>query len=298
MRAGSLWLGKEAGLHAAAALRWLGVEGFDEATADFLVPRSRRSRTALAEHPHHRQVVTRRLRPHGRGAVLDRDAGPSSTWQQRRHHVWSKSAIDSAIRHAAHVGADLDVTTCGNSTGPGRRGTRLLRTLLLDSGGESVPRAGVPEARPSARAAAAGTAGRLPHRHEPRHPRRLRVRRPTTSSSRCRGDAATPATPTAGTMRVAGTSCNGSARRSSSSRPPRCWTTLTTSSRRCERTFLSWPDRGIPGRSHDASEVRRGRAMRAAGREGTVGCRGWQTGRSSRRTRCSTRRSCTPRRCA
>ena len=108
--AGSLWLGKEAGLHAAAALRWLGVEGFEDATADFLVPRSRR-------------YIPPWLNIHttaqwSRGDFVRKDGVLCSTATRAIIDLAAtatprvvESAIDSAIRHAAHFGADLDVTT-------------------------------------------------------------------------------------------------------------------------------------------------------------------------------------------
>jgi very-short-patch-repair endonuclease len=136
VRAGSMWLGKEAGLHAAAALRWLGVEGFEGATADFLVPRSRR------HVPPWMNIHT--TTSWSRGDVVRKDGVLCSTATRAIIDLAAtatprvvESAIDGAIRMRLTSVPTL-TSRMRELAGPGRTGTRLLRALLLDSGGEST----------------------------------------------------------------------------------------------------------------------------------------------------------------
>ncbi len=136
VRAGALWLGKDAGLHAAAALRWLGVEGCGEATVAFLVPRARRHVPPWMDI----HTTTR----WSRGDFVRKEGVLCSTATRAIVDLAAtarprtlESVIDSAIR--------LRLTSVPTITvridelgGSGRSGTRLLRALLLDSGGESV----------------------------------------------------------------------------------------------------------------------------------------------------------------
>jgi very-short-patch-repair endonuclease len=136
VRAGSLWLGKEAGLHAAAALRWLGVEGCENATADFLVPRSRR------HVPQWMNIHT--TTSWSRGDFVRKDGVLCSTATRAIIDLAAtaaprvvESAIDGAIRMRLTSVPTL-TSRMRELAGPGRTGTRLLRALLLDSGGEST----------------------------------------------------------------------------------------------------------------------------------------------------------------
>ena len=135
VRAGSTWLGRDAALHGAAALRWAGVDGFDDRRAAFLTPRNRRHLPPWLElHTTTRwdssDFVTRagvRTSTATR-AIIDLAA------RARPREV--ESAIDHCIRMRLTSVATL-TTRIGELGGSGRPGTRLLRTLLLDSGGES-----------------------------------------------------------------------------------------------------------------------------------------------------------------
>ncbi len=136
VRAGTMWLGKDAGLHAAAALRWLGVEGFNEAAVDFLVPRSRRHIP-----PWLNLHTTTRW---SRGDFVRKDGVLCSTATRAIIDLAAtstprvvESAIDSGIRMRLTSVPTL-TSRLRDLGGSGRTGTRLLRTLLLDSGGESA----------------------------------------------------------------------------------------------------------------------------------------------------------------
>lgn len=136
VRAGSAWLGGRGALFGATALRWLGVEVDQPAHAEFLVPRSRRSipnwmtihtttrwdRRDIINHDGVRTCSATR-------AIIDLATQTRSARDLER-------AIDSAIRLRRTALSRLQMRLRGLS-GHGRHGCRLLRELLLDSGGES-----------------------------------------------------------------------------------------------------------------------------------------------------------------
>jgi hypothetical protein len=135
VRAGSLWLGRDAGLHGGAALRWLGVEECADATAAFLVPRSRRHVPPWMDIHTTTQWT--------RGDFVPRDGVLCSTATRAIIDLAAtaaprvvEGAIDSAIRMRLTSVPTL-TSRLRELAGSGRSGTRLLRTLLLDSGGES-----------------------------------------------------------------------------------------------------------------------------------------------------------------
>lgn len=135
VRAGALWLGKEAGLFGATSLRWLGVDGFADATVDFVVPRSRR------HVPPWRNLHT--TTKWSRGDFVPVNGVLCSTATRAIIDVAAtatprvvESAIDNAIRMRLTSVPTL-TRRMRELASPGRSGTRLLRTLLLDSGGES-----------------------------------------------------------------------------------------------------------------------------------------------------------------
>jgi hypothetical protein len=157
VRAFSRSLGPEAALSGAAAAAWWGLDGFDPNMEDvvFTVPRSARWRGSLPvrttddwrptdsqRHLGIRVLAVTRL-------ILDlAEIGESA----RR----IESAIDSGIRLRLTSVATLR-TRIGDDGSRGRRGIRLLRELMLDSGGESalerrflriVRAAGLPRPRP------------------------------------------------------------------------------------------------------------------------------------------------------
>ncbi len=136
VRAGAWWLGADAALFAATSLRWQDVEGCADAGVHFLVPRSRRHVPAwLNLH-----TTTR----WSRGDFISRDGIVCSNATRAIIDLAAtarprtlESVIDNAIRLRLTSVPTL-TTRIDELSGSGRSGTRLLRTLLLDSGGESV----------------------------------------------------------------------------------------------------------------------------------------------------------------
>lgn len=135
VRAGAIWLGREAALYGPTAARWWNIDGCDSDSVEFVVPRASRHLTPwLTLHTttrwrkgdvlHHRGVRTSSASL----AIIDmaRTHGP-------RH---LESAIDSAISQRLTSVPTL-TKRMNQLGGRGRNGIRTLRTLLLDSGGES-----------------------------------------------------------------------------------------------------------------------------------------------------------------
>ncbi len=135
VRAAALSLGRDAALFGATAAQWWKLDGFDANVVEFVVPRLRRSLD-----PTMRLHTTKQWH----SADLQTRNGIRTTSATRtiidlacsRHPVATiEKAIDSAVR--------LKLTTIPRLTGrmtelaPGRPGIRLLREVLLDSGGES-----------------------------------------------------------------------------------------------------------------------------------------------------------------
>lgn len=135
VRAGATWLGKDAALHGTTAVRWWGLEGSQTETVEFLVPRGRRHlvpwltlHTTLAwtkgDVQTHRGVRT----SSATRAIIDMARTQSARTLER--------AIDSAVSQRLTSVPTLTKRMLQLS-GRGRNGIRTLRTLLLDSGGES-----------------------------------------------------------------------------------------------------------------------------------------------------------------
>lgn len=135
VHAGSIWLGRDAALHGSAALRWAGVEGHESARAAFLTPRGRRQLPAWLEL--HTTTIWEAgdfVTMHGvrtcnaTRAIIDfaATARPRAVESSIDHSIRRRlTSVPTLTRRLVDLG------------GSGRPGTRLLRTLLLDSGGES-----------------------------------------------------------------------------------------------------------------------------------------------------------------
>ncbi len=135
VRAGSAWLGPNAALYGATATHWWQLEGCNSAEVAFLVPRSKRhlppwmnlhttfdfSRRDVLTHQGVRTSSATR-------AIIDmaRTARPKQL----------EAAIDSAVS-MRYTSVPTLTKRMSQLEGRGRNGIRVLRTLLLDSGGES-----------------------------------------------------------------------------------------------------------------------------------------------------------------
>lgn len=167
VRAFSRSLGPEAALSGAAAAAWWGLDGFDRALEEvsFTVPRSARWRGSLPVRTTDDWRPTDLLRLDGvrlfsvSRLILDlASAGESA----RR----LEAAIDSGIRMRLTSVVTLR-RRIGEDSNRGHRGIRLLRELMLDTGGESalerrflrlLRQAGLP--RPRAQVAGVRESGR------------------------------------------------------------------------------------------------------------------------------------------
>ena len=136
VHAGASWLASRGALHAAAALFWLGIDVPKPQRADFIVARSKRfvphwipihTSVTLDEKDviRHRGVRTTTATR----ALLDYAATGVTASEL-------EAAIDSAIRMRRTALSRLR-KRLAEVGGRGRAGTRLMRELLLDSGGES-----------------------------------------------------------------------------------------------------------------------------------------------------------------
>lgn len=135
VRAGLQWLGSEACLYGAAAARWLGLEGVDDAPAEFLVHRARR------HLPPWMTLHTTLTWTKGDTLLLDGVRCANATRaiidMARTHGARTlETTIDSAVR-LRRTSTPTLTRRMQELEGSGRAGIRLLRTLLLDSGGES-----------------------------------------------------------------------------------------------------------------------------------------------------------------
>ncbi|HNJ97970.1 MAG TPA: DUF559 domain-containing protein [Ilumatobacteraceae bacterium] len=135
VRAGAAWLGKRGALFGASSLLWLGVDVPEQRTAEFLVPRTRRSTRWLVLHTTTRWDELDVIR-HG-GVRCTNAARAIIDWATQGASARDlERAIDSAIRLRRTALSRLTARLTGLS-GSGRRGVVMLRELLLDSGGES-----------------------------------------------------------------------------------------------------------------------------------------------------------------
>ncbi|MBI4884175.1 MAG: DUF559 domain-containing protein [Actinobacteria bacterium] len=135
VRAGAMWLGKQAALAGRAAARWWGLDGFESVEGvEFVVPRHRRSKggpaaRTVVEWPRGDFLVRRGVQVTTVSrTIADLAAAGASARELER-------AIDSGIRHRW---TSVPTLTRSMAAAPGRRGLAVLRELLLDSGGESV----------------------------------------------------------------------------------------------------------------------------------------------------------------
>jgi very-short-patch-repair endonuclease len=135
VRAASMSLGRNAALYGPTSAQWWGLDGFDGNQVEFVVPRIRRSLDPSVQLHTTRRWSTADLISHdgvrttsAARTIIDLAGSGTSV-------VFIEKAIDSAIR--------LRLTTIPRLTkrmtelAPGRPGVRLLREILLDSGGES-----------------------------------------------------------------------------------------------------------------------------------------------------------------
>lgn len=145
------WLGEDAALYGRSALHWWGVDQREPDDVEVLVPRERRSLRGPC------RLHTGGWRPN----ELRRSNGvrlqePCQAIVAAAGHDRSADALERTIDEAVRrrlVSRRALSTRIAASAGSGHAGVRLLRTLLLDSGGESflerrflglVRRAGLP----------------------------------------------------------------------------------------------------------------------------------------------------------
>lgn len=135
VRAAATWLGRNAALYGAAAGRWLGLEGCETERVEFLVPRGRRHLSPwLGLHTTHSWTSGDLLTVDGVRTCNATRAIIDMATSARPRAV--EAAIDSAVR-LRRTSVPTLVRRIDELGGSGRPGTRLLRTLMLDSGGES-----------------------------------------------------------------------------------------------------------------------------------------------------------------
>ncbi|MEI8240574.1 MAG: DUF559 domain-containing protein [Actinomycetota bacterium] len=136
VHAKSEWLGRPAALFGTSALHWLGVEVDEPDTAEFLIPRSRRSSAILPGiHTTLRWDERDVIRHRGvRTSVASRAIVDMAMLERRASSI--EDAIDSAVRLRRTALSQVR-DRLARLSGHGRHGCPLLREILLDSGGES-----------------------------------------------------------------------------------------------------------------------------------------------------------------
>jgi very-short-patch-repair endonuclease/alkylated DNA nucleotide flippase Atl1 len=136
VRAAARWLGDDAALAGVSAARWWGLDGFAEVDeVEFVVPRSRRSTSGIALHTVTVWEPRDLLRKEGiRLTNVIRTVIDMAGHGVRARQL--ESAIDSGARLRLMPIERLR-ERLSELSGSGRGGVRLLRELLLDSGGES-----------------------------------------------------------------------------------------------------------------------------------------------------------------
>ena len=134
--AGEKRLVRSAALFGTSALFWLGVEVAEPSTAEFLLPRQRRSAATLPGlHSTLRWDERDVIRHRGiRTSAAARALVDMATIERTASTI--EDAIDSAIRLRRTALPQIR-TRLVRLSGQGRHGCPLLRELLLDSGGES-----------------------------------------------------------------------------------------------------------------------------------------------------------------
>jgi very-short-patch-repair endonuclease len=135
-RAGLMYLGEEAALYGLTSAAWWGLEVPDPTTVEFLVPRSRRRLdNELVIHTTDRWDTRDLLRHDGaRLTSVTRAIIEMAASGRRASDL--ENAIDSGIR-LRQTSVPTLTSRMEESGGSGRDGIRLVRALLLDSGGES-----------------------------------------------------------------------------------------------------------------------------------------------------------------
>jgi hypothetical protein len=135
VRAAAMSLGRNAALYGPTSAQWWGLDGFDGNQVEFVVPRIRRSLDPSVQLHTTRRWSTADLISHGGVRTTSAARTIIDLAESGASVVLIEKAIDSAIR--------LRLTTIPRLTkrmtelAPGRSGVRLLREILLDSGGES-----------------------------------------------------------------------------------------------------------------------------------------------------------------
>lgn len=135
-RAGLLWLGDDAALFGRTAAAWWGIDPRTPEVVELVVPRRRRNvdgpfllhTTTVWDPARLRRADGARVTDPAR-TIIDVAAGEPSARTV-------EAVIDEAIRRRLTTPAQL-AQRLGELGGPGRSGTTVLRTILLDSGGES-----------------------------------------------------------------------------------------------------------------------------------------------------------------
>jgi len=137
IRAGLLWLGRDAAISGETSGRWLGLDGCTADAVEFLTPRARRSKDPRFELHTTSIWVPADITQHRgvRCTTATRTILDLAGRNLRAHRI--EDAIDSAVRLRRTSLTQL--TARINEPGLShRRGVTLLRELLLDSGGESL----------------------------------------------------------------------------------------------------------------------------------------------------------------
>ena len=135
VQAGSRWLGRKAALHGHTAAAWWGLDGCARDDVEFLVPRSRRHLPPW--------LTLHTTQQWSKGDVLVHN-GIRTASATRAIIDMARTSTPRALEAAIDSAVRLRLTSVPTLTkrmqqigGRGRNGIRLLRTLLLDSGGES-----------------------------------------------------------------------------------------------------------------------------------------------------------------
>lgn len=136
VRAGALWLGKEAALAGQSAARWWGLDRFQNVeSVEFVVPRGRRSVRGIELHTTLDWHAKDLLRHDGiRVTTVTRSIIDMSGHGVSLRRI--EAAIDSGVR-LRRTSIPTLVRRIAELDQPGRRGLRRLREALLDGGGES-----------------------------------------------------------------------------------------------------------------------------------------------------------------
>jgi hypothetical protein len=128
-------LGRNAALFGEAASQWWGLDGFVSDQVEFVVPRIRRSLDPSVQLHTTRRWSTTDLLWHGGVRITSATRTIIDLAGCGTNTAMIEKAIDSAIRLRLTTLAKL--TRRMTQLAPGRPGIRLLREILLDSGGES-----------------------------------------------------------------------------------------------------------------------------------------------------------------